>query len=123
MHAAMYPATNQSVVVPMLPANSYPHQPATVVQHTTVNVTRERVRDHIICSLCSFVYMCNPLCLGLLAVIHSIKARDRKVIGDLEGAKTHATIALYLNIAVFVILGLFVLSGIITLSITQSHLR
>ncbi|XP_057692307.1 dispanin subfamily A member 2b-like [Corythoichthys intestinalis] len=117
----MYPANNQSVAVPMLPANYYPDQPATVVQHTTVNVTRERVRDHIIYSLCSFVHMGNPLCLGLLAVIYSIKARDRKVMGDLEGAKKHATIALCLNIAVSVIFGLFVLSVIIAFSVILSQ--
>ncbi|XP_018621215.1 dispanin subfamily A member 2b-like [Scleropages formosus] len=46
------------------------------------------VRDYIVWSLCSFVYL-NPCCLGLAALIYSIKARDRKFIGDLEGAQMY----------------------------------
>uniref|UniRef100_A0A671UCC2 Uncharacterized protein n=1 Tax=Sparus aurata TaxID=8175 RepID=A0A671UCC2_SPAAU len=54
-------------------------------------------KDHIIWSLCCFVYS-NPLCLGLAALIFSIKARDRKVAGDLEGARLYASTAHCLNI-------------------------
>lgn len=43
-----------------------------VVQHTTVNVTTEPPKDHIIWSLYSFVYS-NCFCLGLAALIFSIK--------------------------------------------------
>uniref|UniRef100_A0A671UDD3 Uncharacterized protein n=1 Tax=Sparus aurata TaxID=8175 RepID=A0A671UDD3_SPAAU len=52
----------------------------------------EPPKDHIIWSLCCFVYS-NPLCLGLAALIFSIKARDRKVAGDLEGARLYASTA------------------------------
>ncbi|XP_047451837.1 dispanin subfamily A member 2b-like [Mugil cephalus] len=70
-------------------------QPA--VQYTAVNITAEPPSDYIIWSLCCFVY-CNPFCLGLAALIHSIKARDRKVAGDLEGAKQYGSTARTLNI-------------------------
>uniref|UniRef100_A0A668RUI8 Uncharacterized protein n=1 Tax=Oreochromis aureus TaxID=47969 RepID=A0A668RUI8_OREAU len=54
-----------------------PVQPG-VVQHTAVNITRgqrvitESPKDHIIWSLCCFVYS-NPFCLGLAALIYAIK--------------------------------------------------
>uniref|UniRef100_A0A4W5MEB1 Uncharacterized protein n=1 Tax=Hucho hucho TaxID=62062 RepID=A0A4W5MEB1_9TELE len=54
-------------------------------------------RDHIIWSLCSLVYF-NPFCLGLLAVYFSIKSRDRKMVGDLEGARGHGKTARCFNI-------------------------
>uniref|UniRef100_A0A4W5MFH4 Uncharacterized protein n=1 Tax=Hucho hucho TaxID=62062 RepID=A0A4W5MFH4_9TELE len=54
-------------------------------------------RDHIIWSLCSLVYF-NPFCLGLLAVYFSIKSRDRKMVGDLEGARDHGKSARCFNI-------------------------
>lgn len=61
----------------------YPVQPAQVqgseglpgaapVQYTTVNIPAEPPKDHIIWSLCCFVYS-NPCCLGLAALIFSIK--------------------------------------------------
>ncbi|KAA8590281.1 hypothetical protein FQN60_014215, partial [Etheostoma spectabile] len=45
-----------------------------VIQHTTVNMTPEPPKDHIIWSLCCFLYS-NPCCLGLAALIFSIKMR------------------------------------------------
>uniref|UniRef100_A0A3Q1F4D6 Uncharacterized protein n=1 Tax=Acanthochromis polyacanthus TaxID=80966 RepID=A0A3Q1F4D6_9TELE len=43
-----------------------------MVQHTTVNIIEEPPKDHIIWSIFSFVYL-NPFCLGLAALIHSVK--------------------------------------------------
>lgn len=52
----------------------FPQQPggAATVPYTTVNVSTEPPKDHIIWSLFSFVYA-NPCCLGLAALIFSIK--------------------------------------------------
>ncbi|CAK6975279.1 dispanin subfamily A member 2b-like [Scomber scombrus] len=69
----------------------------TMVQYTTLNINIEPPRDHIIWSLWSFVYL-NPFCLGLTAFIFSVKARDRKVVGDLEGARHYGSTARNLNI-------------------------
>uniref|UniRef100_A0A7N8XA30 Uncharacterized protein n=1 Tax=Mastacembelus armatus TaxID=205130 RepID=A0A7N8XA30_9TELE len=60
-------------------------------------------RDHIVWSLLTFLY-CNPCCLGLAAVIYSIKARDRKMVGDLEGAQRHGSTAYSLNATALMIL-------------------
>ncbi|XP_026032841.1 interferon-induced transmembrane protein 3-like [Astatotilapia calliptera] len=73
-----------------------------LVQHTSVNIVTEPPKDHIIWSLLCFAYL-NPCCLGLAALIYSIKARDRKVAGDLEGAQHHGFIARGLNIAATVL--------------------
>uniref|UniRef100_A0A4W6CPZ1 Uncharacterized protein n=1 Tax=Lates calcarifer TaxID=8187 RepID=A0A4W6CPZ1_LATCA len=72
----MNPSRHPAEAVP-LQTGGYdgpPGQPGgpTVVQYTTVNVTTEPPKDHIIWSLCCFVYS-NPFCLGLAALIFSIK--------------------------------------------------
>ncbi|XP_039989415.1 dispanin subfamily A member 2b-like [Xiphias gladius] len=76
-----------------------PGQPetSTLVQYTTVNINTEPPKDDIIWSLCCFVYL-NPCCLGLAALIYSIKARDRKVAGDLDGARHYGSTARCINI-------------------------
>uniref|UniRef100_A0A8C6WGV0 Uncharacterized protein n=1 Tax=Neogobius melanostomus TaxID=47308 RepID=A0A8C6WGV0_9GOBI len=101
--------------VPLQGGNMYyPNtgQPPSVVQHTTVNIHREMPQDHFIWSLCCFLYS-NPFCLGLAALITSVKARDRKVMGDIEGARAYGTTARTLNIISTVIFCLSVLITII----------
>uniref|UniRef100_UPI003AAD1E77 interferon-induced transmembrane protein 3-like n=1 Tax=Centroberyx gerrardi TaxID=166262 RepID=UPI003AAD1E77 len=75
-----------------------------VVQHTTVRIDRTEPlpRDHIVWSLCSLLYG-NPFCLGLAALCYSVKARDRKLLGDLEGARKQGSTALCLNIFALVL--------------------
>ncbi|XP_075945907.1 interferon-induced transmembrane protein 1-like [Anarhichas minor] len=83
----------------------YPGQPGqpgqpggpTVVQNTTVNIASEAPRDHVIWSIFNFVHL-NPFCLGLAALIFSIKARDRKMGGDMSGARHYGSTARCLNI-------------------------
>ncbi|XP_051807752.1 dispanin subfamily A member 2b-like [Acanthochromis polyacanthus] len=87
-----------------------------MVQHTTVNIIEEPPQDHIIWSIFSFVHM-NPCCLGLAALIHSVKARDRKMVGDLQGAQHYGSTARSLNIAATVLIGLICLILIIVYSI------
>uniref|UniRef100_A0A3Q3G3V4 Uncharacterized protein n=1 Tax=Labrus bergylta TaxID=56723 RepID=A0A3Q3G3V4_9LABR len=80
-----------------LPSVSAPLESPTVVHPTTVNIVTEPPKDHIIWSLCCFVYS-NPFYLGLLALIYSIKSRDRKMVGDLEGARQYGRTACTFNI-------------------------
>ncbi|XP_048828222.1 dispanin subfamily A member 2b-like isoform X7 [Brienomyrus brachyistius] len=56
------------------------------------------LRDHILWSLFNLFY-CNPCCLGFIALYYSIKARDRKVLGDLEAAQVYGSKARSFNIA------------------------
>ncbi|XP_039209174.1 dispanin subfamily A member 2b-like [Crotalus tigris] len=60
------------------------------------------VKDYVVWSLFSFT-SCNCCCLGLFALLFSIKSRDRKVLGDPEGAANHGRTAKYLNIAAVII--------------------
>uniref|UniRef100_UPI00398E8F05 dispanin subfamily A member 2b-like n=1 Tax=Pristiophorus japonicus TaxID=55135 RepID=UPI00398E8F05 len=59
-------------------------------------------RDHFVWSIFNFFYM-NTCCLGFVALIFSVKSRDRKVVGDVEGARHYASTARSLNIAATVI--------------------
>ncbi|XP_053924722.1 dispanin subfamily A member 2b-like [Cuculus canorus] len=54
-------------------------------------------RDHLAWSLCSALYA-NVCCLGFLALVFSIKSRDRKLLGDYSGAHSYGSTAKYLNI-------------------------
>ncbi|KAJ0029052.1 hypothetical protein NQD34_004049 [Periophthalmus magnuspinnatus] len=71
----------------------------------------EMPRDHLIWSLFNFLY-CNPFCLGLAALISSVRARDKKVMRDIEGARTHGKTAWNLNI---ISTGLLCLITVITI--------
>uniref|UniRef100_A0A8C6SGP1 Uncharacterized protein n=1 Tax=Neogobius melanostomus TaxID=47308 RepID=A0A8C6SGP1_9GOBI len=83
-------------------------------QYSVLEVHREMPKDHFIWSLLCFIY-CNPCCLGLAALIHSVKARDRKVLGDIEGAHNYASTARTLNIISTV---LFCISVVIAIILT-----
>uniref|UniRef100_A0A3P9LJ25 Uncharacterized protein n=1 Tax=Oryzias latipes TaxID=8090 RepID=A0A3P9LJ25_ORYLA len=74
-----------------------PHATTAAGGHNSIVLQAEPPKDHIIWSLCCFLYS-NPLCLGLAALIFSIKSRDRKVVGDLEGARHYGATARCLNI-------------------------
>ncbi|KAM7108413.1 dispanin subfamily A member 2b-like [Ciconia maguari] len=54
-------------------------------------------RDHLAWSLCTALYA-NVCCLGFLALVFSVKSRDRKVLGDYSGALSYGSTAKYLNI-------------------------
>uniref|UniRef100_A0A3P9I1Z7 Uncharacterized protein n=1 Tax=Oryzias latipes TaxID=8090 RepID=A0A3P9I1Z7_ORYLA len=79
-----------------------PHATTAAGVHNSIVLQAEPPKDHIIWSLCCFLYS-NPLCLGLAALIFSIKSRDRKVVGDLEGARHYGATARCLNIAATII--------------------
>lgn len=54
-------------------------------------------RDHLTWSIFSTIYL-NLCCLGFLALVHSVKARDQKVAGDLEAARRYGSKAKCYNI-------------------------
>ncbi|XP_075327170.1 dispanin subfamily A member 2b-like [Odontesthes bonariensis] len=80
-----------------------------LVQYTTVNITTDPPRDYIIWSFCCFLYS-NPFCLGLAALIFSVRARDRKVVGDLQGAQHYGSTARCLNIISTVLVSILTLT-------------
>ncbi|XP_029992958.1 dispanin subfamily A member 2b-like [Sphaeramia orbicularis] len=96
----------------------YPGQPAgpSVVQHTVVNIS-EPPKDHIIWSICTLFYG-NPCCLGLAALIYSVKARDRKMVGDLYSARGYGTTAFRINTAAVILICLIFFLIIISVSVS-----
>ncbi|XP_055505074.1 dispanin subfamily A member 2b-like isoform X1 [Leucoraja erinacea] len=75
--------------------------PMTPRSAQTVSVAMP-VRDHLPWSLFNLFYM-NICCLGLTAMVFSVKSRDRKVVGDVEGALHYGSTARSLNIAATVL--------------------
>ncbi|XP_056272349.1 dispanin subfamily A member 2b-like isoform X1 [Pseudoliparis swirei] len=115
MDPARYPTEN----VQLERSDGYRGVPGvtTSVHYTTV--APGAPSDHVVWSICSFIHL-NPCCLGLLALIFSIKARDRKVAGDVEGARSYGSTARSLNIAAMVMVSILILIVIITLSVVYS---
>ncbi|XP_058012225.1 interferon-induced transmembrane protein 1-like [Ahaetulla prasina] len=70
---------------------------ATVIRMHSPQVYTTPPRDHIIWSLCTTLYL-NIFCLGFLALFFSVKARDRKVIGDYNSAASYGSTAKCLNL-------------------------
>uniref|UniRef100_A0A669ECF9 Uncharacterized protein n=1 Tax=Oreochromis niloticus TaxID=8128 RepID=A0A669ECF9_ORENI len=128
MHPQGYPT--EAVPLQGMSYDGLPGQPG-VVQHTAVNITAgqqvitESPKDHIIWSLCCFVYL-NPCCLGLAALIYSIKARDRKMVGDVDGARRYGSTAQSFNIVATIIvttgfLIFFITFGVIAAKAASYH--
>nr|XP_033784731.1 dispanin subfamily A member 2b-like [Geotrypetes seraphini] len=74
--------------------------PSSVITVTTSY--NPQPRDHVLWSIFNTVFM-NPCCLGFLALVFSVKARDRKIVGDMNGATSYASTSKYLNIAALVL--------------------
>ncbi|XP_061209576.1 dispanin subfamily A member 2b-like [Neopsephotus bourkii] len=67
-------------------------------------------RDHLAWSICSTLYA-NVCCLGFMALVYSVKSRDRKVLGDYSGALSYGSTAKQLNITALVLsIALFALT-------------
>ncbi|XP_028646977.1 interferon-induced transmembrane protein 5-like [Erpetoichthys calabaricus] len=66
---------------------------------TVVNMgpTAPPPKDYLIWSICNTLYV-NFCCLGFLALIYSVKARDQKVLGDLKAAHNYSDKAKWYNI-------------------------
>ncbi|XP_015269411.1 PREDICTED: dispanin subfamily A member 2b-like [Gekko japonicus] len=72
-------------------------------------------RDYVTWSLFNFAFL-NACCLGFMALVFSFKARDRKVVGDVEGAASYGHTAKSLNIAALLLSILFVVLFIVLLA-------
>ncbi|XP_028915143.1 interferon-induced transmembrane protein 3-like [Ornithorhynchus anatinus] len=55
-------------------------------------------RDFLLFSFFNLLLLGNPCCLGFAALVYSVKARDRKVTGDVLGAQSYGSTAKWLNI-------------------------
>ncbi|XP_070813460.1 interferon-induced transmembrane protein 1-like [Pituophis catenifer annectens] len=94
----------------------------TVIRMHSPQVYTTPPRDHIIWSLCTTLYF-NVFCLGFFALIFSVKARDRKVIGDYNSAASYGSTAKCLNLVALLlnILGLVTIIVVIVMVFSQKH--
>ncbi|KAM4721742.1 uncharacterized protein WCC33_008026 [Rhinophrynus dorsalis] len=90
-------------------------------QSTVVTIVSHEppVRDYLPWSIYNTISM-NVCCLGLIALVYSVKARDQKLVGDKHGASNYGLTARNLNIAatvvsiiLFIILIALYIAGII----------
>ncbi|XP_072495679.1 dispanin subfamily A member 2b-like [Notamacropus eugenii] len=74
--------------------------------------------DFLVWSVFNTLYM-NFCCLGFMALVFSVKARDRKVVGDLNGARSYGSTAKCLNIfaLIFSLLIVIVLTALLATGI------
>ncbi|XP_055987813.1 interferon-induced transmembrane protein 3-like [Sorex fumeus] len=87
-------------------------QPSVPVTSTVVSIQPEISEpDHIVWSLFNTLYF-NVCCLGFVAFAYAVKSRDRKMVGDMIGARSYASTAKCLNISAL-ILGILLNIGII----------
>ncbi|XP_063145290.1 interferon-induced transmembrane protein 1-like [Candoia aspera] len=89
---------------------------ATVIRVPSPQVYVTPPRDHILWSLCTAIYF-NVFCLGFFALVFSVKARDRKVVGDYSGAASYGSTAKCLNIVALLLNLLGVVIVIIVVAI------
>ncbi|NXE29309.1 IFM5 protein, partial [Ardeotis kori] len=79
-------------------------------------------RDHLVWSIFNTIYM-NFCCLGFVALAFSVKARDRKVAGDVEAARRFSSkarcynaLATAASVVLPLLLAALVVTGVIHLS-------
>uniref|UniRef100_A0A8C5WK37 Interferon-induced transmembrane protein n=1 Tax=Leptobrachium leishanense TaxID=445787 RepID=A0A8C5WK37_9ANUR len=87
------------------------HQQETIV---VVQASVAPIRDHLVWSIFNAAYF-NVCCLGLLALVFSVKSRDRKVVGDIRGSISYGATARNFNIAATFI-SLLLIAGFIGLA-------
>ncbi|CAH2326270.1 CTD small phosphatase [Pelobates cultripes] len=80
------------------PLGSYPPPNKPDTAHTVITIGAPAPpRDHLLWSLCNTLYL-NLFCLGFMALIYSVKARDQKVQGDEQTARRYGQKARCYNI-------------------------
>ncbi|XP_030055376.1 dispanin subfamily A member 2b [Microcaecilia unicolor] len=78
----------------------------------TITPASPQPQDHIPWSVFSTLYL-NTCCLGFVALLYSLKARERKDVGDMNGAIGYASTSRSLNIAALVLTMLLVILFVI----------
>ncbi|KAM4617387.1 interferon-induced transmembrane protein 5-like [Discoglossus pictus] len=91
--------------------------------HTVITIgSPAPPRDHLLWSLCNTVYL-NLFCLGFMALVYSVKARDQKVQGDEQAAirygqkaRCYNILATVWNVTLPLLLLALLITGIVHLS-------
>ncbi|XP_007505902.1 dispanin subfamily A member 2b-like isoform X2 [Monodelphis domestica] len=83
-----------------------------MAEHTVITMSgagpekglgRDPPRDYLLLSLFNILLLGNPCCLSFVALVYSVKSRDRKLVGDMDGALTYAKTSRQMNICAVVL--------------------
>ncbi|KAM8970192.1 interferon-induced transmembrane protein 3-like [Sarcophilus harrisii] len=85
----------------------------------SVHSSEPPLKDFFVWSMFNTLYL-NFCCLGFMALVFSVKARDRKLVGDLHAAQSYASTAKCLNICVLTIFLLLVVVTVVTVSVLST---
>ncbi|KAL8175125.1 UNVERIFIED_CONTAM: hypothetical protein K2H54_013988 [Gekko kuhli] len=93
------------------------------VAHATVLTVEKLPPDYIIWSLFNTLFL-NSFCFGFVALIYSVKARDCKVVRDLEGATRFGKTAKIFNV-VAIITGLvaFIVTVVLAATVARDAMK
>ncbi|NXK18273.1 IFM5 protein, partial [Arenaria interpres] len=104
------------------PREDYLHAPSHKRDPSPTAVVPPAPRDHLVWSIFNTIYM-NFCCLGFVALAFSVKARDRKVCGDVEAARRFSSKAKCYNVLATagsvvlpLLLAALVITGVVHLS-------
>ncbi|XP_062917607.1 dispanin subfamily A member 2b-like [Mobula hypostoma] len=81
----------------------YVEMPATAIN---IGMPPLPIKDHFLWSIFNFAF-CNFCCLGFLALVFSVKARDQKVLGNIYEANHHGFTSKALNLTATILSILF----------------
>nr|XP_020639873.1 interferon-induced transmembrane protein 3-like [Pogona vitticeps] len=109
----MQPAP-QSVCLNMQPYDGVDRAQDPALYPQVRSVAVQEHPDFVLWSLFNFFFL-NFCCLGFAALVFSIKSRDRKVVGDPDGAASYGKTARCLNITSLVLSITFVIIFIIAI--------
>ncbi|EDM11959.1 rCG47837 [Rattus norvegicus] len=95
---------------------------------TVVYINSDTIQpDYVAWSTFSTIFL-NSCCLGFIAYVYSVKSRDRKMVGDMNGAQTYAStakklniIAVVISVVCFIILIILYSAGITSLSYSRHN--
>ncbi|XP_062823589.1 dispanin subfamily A member 2b isoform X2 [Anolis carolinensis] len=97
------------------PGPYYPYPRAALVS------VRKLPRDYLLWSLFTFSYA-NCCCLGLAALVFSIKSRDAKVLGDVESAEEHGKTARCLSVVAMTLAIVSMIVSIIVIATSMTYI-
>ncbi|XP_036620521.1 interferon-induced transmembrane protein 3-like [Trichosurus vulpecula] len=70
-------------------------------------------RDYLLFSLFNILVLGNPCCLSFVALVYSVKSRDRKLVGDMNQALSYGNTSKQLNIGSIILNVLLLIISIV----------
>ncbi|KAM3920211.1 interferon-induced transmembrane protein 5-like [Leptodactylus fuscus] len=118
--SSLYGAGEKSPMEEMIPLKDTTIQVESAKEPTACE--QPPVKDHLVWSIVNTIHM-NFCCLGLIALIFSVKSWDQKLLGNQSVARKYGAKARCLNIASSVLTVLCFLISAIIIYVNLLHLK